>query len=157
MKKLFFMLLMVLCATSASARDMSLKTKSFQTKVKNFLTTEGYKPTIDDDGDIKFKKEGEEFWVILEDDDDGYYMIFMTSSLDCESANKQATRKAINRVTHEYKVGKCYLDENRSSVEIHVETFLTSLDAFSKYFERYCDILTGMKDDLKEYYSEYAE
>ena len=41
----------------------------------DFLTEEGYKPTVDSDGDVRFKKEGMTYFISVHSNDPQYFRI----------------------------------------------------------------------------------
>ena len=60
MKKITTLLacLLMLVGTAFAQTELSAAQMQIRTDIKSFLESEGYAPTIDSDGDIKFKVEG---------------------------------------------------------------------------------------------------
>ena len=71
MKKcLILIVCMLLCNVAyISADELNLAQLRLRGDIKNFIQQEGYMPEIDEDGDIKFKKEGETFYVMVNSSD----------------------------------------------------------------------------------------
>ena len=40
-----------------------------------FLLEEGYAPSIDDDGDVRFKFEGGDYFVLIDREDEDYFRL----------------------------------------------------------------------------------
>lgn len=157
MKKLLILLFAAFCAVSASAQ-LKASEKSFLNRVKTYIADEGYRPEIDEDEDVIFKKEGTIYWVRVREEDGGYfYVTFNHASVNCEDARLSAVRKAANEVTKDYKVGKAYYNETNEEVRLTIEGFYKTAGDFTHFFPRYISILDNMDEDLKELYEKYTE
>lgn len=66
MKKLVLTFVLAVCSICA------LQAQSIQSSIMTFLRNEGYAASYDSDGDIQFKMEGNIYYVIVKDLDDGY-------------------------------------------------------------------------------------
>ena len=62
-------------------------------KVFEYLSSEGYRPKYDEDGDIIVKREGKTFAIIFEENDPIYFRVLYPNfwSLDDETEYEQAT------------------------------------------------------------------
>lgn len=157
MKKLAILFVAIFCAISASAQ-LNANEKAFINRVKQYVTKEGYRPEIDKDEDLTFKKEGTLYWVRVREEDEGYFYVTLNHApVDCEDANLYAVRKAVNDVTMNYKVGKAYYSETNNDVPLSVEGFYKNANDFTQFFSRFMSILENMDEDLKEYYEEYNQ
>lgn len=153
MKKLLFTLALVFITMGANAQ-MSLS--SFKSSVKSQVAKLGYVPSYDSDGDIQFMVEGDDCWIIASQEDDGYFYVVMDfDPLSCTDTNTSAVLQAVNRVTREYKVGKCYYSTQYKKVHMRIEFFCATPNECMKYFSRYLKILRNMQEDVKDYYEEY--
>ena len=65
MKKIVSLIvcMLFLGTTFCFADELNLAQLRLRGDIKNYLQQEGYMPEIDSDGDIKFKKEGDTFYV----------------------------------------------------------------------------------------------
>lgn len=61
--KNLFLIAFVLIAVSVSAQNEDGIKKRLQNKYVQFLKEEGFMPSIDDDGDVKFKFEGKSYYI----------------------------------------------------------------------------------------------
>ena len=79
--------MLVLTATSflnnVSARDLNSEQLALRNEIMSFLKEEGYMPEIDSDGDIKFKSEGNDFYVTVSATDENpmYVTLFRVFSM----------------------------------------------------------------------------
>lgn len=157
MKKLAIFFIAIFCALSANAQ-LNSNEKAFVNRVKQYVAKEGYRPEIDTDEDVSFKKEGTLYWVRVREEEGGYFYVTLNHDpVDCEDANLYAVRKAVNEVTKSYKVGKAYYSDTNNNVPLSIEGFYKAAGEFTQYFERYMSILDNMDEDLKEYYEEYNQ
>ena len=157
MKKLVFFMLFAISAMAASAQSSTNSAvRDVQNVVKRYLQNEGYQPTIDSDGDLKFKREGQNCWVIISKESDGYYyFVTQLSGISVEDDDVASAILAADRVTREKKVGKCCLNKEQSSVLFRIESFYQNASQYTNYLSRFLNILSQMKGDFKEYYDDY--
>lgn len=156
-KKLTLFFIALFCAIGANAQ-LSSNEKAFANRIKQYITNEGYRPEIDKDEDVTFKKEGTLYWVRVRQEDEGYYYVTLNHApVDCEDANIYAVQKAVNEVTKNYKVGKAYYSETNNDVPLSVEGFYKNANDFTQYFSRFMSILENMDEDLTEYYEEFDQ
>ena len=76
--------------------------------VKEWLSSEGYRYDVDNDGDIHFKFEGKNMYFIADEDDEMYFRLLMPNVYDVEN-NRVKVLEACNTITSEYKVVKAFL------------------------------------------------
>lgn len=77
--------------------------------------------------------------------------------MGAESANANNVLKAVNEVNGSLKVGKCYYRNGNQNIRLKIEGFYATVSDFTKYFERFTDILQAMDEDLKEEYSKLSD
>lgn len=159
MKKIIAFLFVAVFALTTNAQQsaQSSNVKNFVNSVKTYVSKEGYRPEIDDDGDISFKVEDTTNWIRVNEEEGGYYLVRYFHFVDCEDAEPGAVILAVNQVNQEYKLGKCYYDTDEEEVCLKVEGFFSSAKEFTKYFTRFTSIISDMDEDLSEYYSDYKE
>ncbi len=101
------------------------------------LREEGYSPEIDSDGDIKFKKEGEPFYVIFDDDDLEFLKIARANFWSVESAAERLEiLEAADHATRRTKVAKVYLNSDEDNTWASAEMYLSGPDQFALIFKR---------------------
>ena len=157
MKKFVILFIALFCTLGASAQ-LNKKEKSFLNNLMLFVTKEGYRPEIDRDEDLSFKKEGMLYWIRVREEEEGYFYVTINQSpVDCEDADITAVRRAVNEVTKSYKVGKAYYSEVNNDVPISIEGFYKNVGDFTQYFGRYMNILQNMDEDIKENYDKFKD
>lgn len=154
MKKLFILLFVSIFTLSANAA-LTPAERQFLNTIKNYLNNEGYRASIDDEDDLVFKIEGENYWYSIETMSEGFfYVSFHKEGLETSDANMNAVYKAANKVTAGYKVVKCYVRSSGTGISFAIESFYNSASDAIKFFERHVDILQTAEEKVKEYYSD---
>lgn len=154
MKK-FFMLavsMLVLTATSflnnVSARDLNSEQLALRNEIMSFLKEEGYMPEIDSDGDIKFKSEGNNFYVTVSATDENpmYVTLFRVFS-NPDDYSADVLLRATKSLNH-YKGVKisCY----DSSFRISSELYLRSAELFKQGFYKMVSQINNLRSDVME-------
>ncbi len=155
MKKLFILFFVSIFTLTASA-TLTPAERQFLNTIKNYLNNEGYRASIDEDDDLTFKVEGENYWYSIETMSEGFfYVSFHKDGIGTEDANMYAVYKAANKVTAEYKVVKCYVRSSGTGVSFAIESFYNSAQDAIKFFERHVSILQTAEEKLKEYYADF--
>ena len=128
---------MRLAATRAYPATMSLAAIYVE-----FLEREGYRPTIDDAGDVLFKCEGRCYYLMVDDDDPIYFRLLFPNfwSIDGPLEHQRALLSAAE-VTAEIKVAKIYVlgDDTQAAAEM----FLAAPDDLPRVFDRALRALQG--------------
>ncbi len=156
MKKIFIIIIACclegILTVSAQNSKMSAETLKFRNGIEQFLKEEGYVPTIDtDDNSVNFKKEGERYWINVEDSDPTYVEIHK-AGFGIEDTNRNNLIEACNKATRDTRCGKAYI--TKSSVSFSVEVYCHSIYDFKHIFYRSLNALNAVKDKTKEYYNE---
>ena len=107
-----------------------------------FLQTEGYRPVVDDAGDLVFKCEGRYYCITIDEDDPLYFRLVFPNFWGLESeAERHWARIAAAEVTAEFKVVKLY--PQHDDMQAATELFLAHEDDFRQVFERCVTALQG--------------
>lgn len=134
------------------AEEMSYAAKSFRSNIQSFLREEGFAPTVDNDGSLCFKKEGEQYWIDVIGDKP-FYVTFRKEGVGTKDANATAVLKAINDVNTNIRAIKCcYYNDY---VGLGVESYCYVAEDFKYVFYTYLNILDAAEEAVKEAYSKY--
>jgi len=107
-----------------------------------FLRAEGFRPVVDDAGDLVFKCEGRYYCVTVDDDDPLYFRLVFPNFWGLESeAERHWARIAAAEVTAEFKVVKVY--PQHDDMQAATELFLAADGDFRLVFERCIAALQG--------------
>lgn len=103
----------------------------------DYLTAEGYRPTIDGDGDVMFKDEGLTYYVIIDADDEPFFRLMLPSFWGIENAEeRQRALVAANEATMKTKTAKVYVNSTGTNVSASIEMFFGRPDEFKQVFPR---------------------
>lgn len=111
------------------------------------LREEGYLPKLDTDGDIRFKKEGTEFWLFINEDDETYFQLVLPLFQVDEETEMGSTVAAASAVTGQIKAAKVLVTGSGLCVAT-IEQFLTSPSDLSVLLERYLSVLFAARLEL---------
>ncbi len=109
--------------------------ESLQDLYSTYLTEEGYKPEIDEDGDVRFKREGKTYFINVDAGDTASFRLVLANIWPIESEEERAeVRLAMDHCNALAKVAKAYMV--RDNVWVAIETFIARPEDFKVIFER---------------------
>ena len=101
----------------------------------------GYSPEVDDDGDIFFRYQLKNMYVMLGDEDEKYVVLMMPQFIDIEEGEETLTLALCNKLTREVKMAKVYVDNTLKSVSASCEFFYTDQEDIDNSMENALEIL----------------
>jgi predicted aspartyl protease len=102
----------------------------------DYLVREGYRPTIDSDGDVVFKHEGGMYYIDIDTSDTSYFRLVYPAFWSIESAEELARAVlAANEATWKTKVAKVYVIDAKNT-SAAVEMFFERPEQFAPVFRR---------------------
>ena len=155
MKKTFFLFAFLLVSTVLFAQSKPLPQAAidYRAAMKTFIQSEGFSPTIDDAGDLVFKREGVSFWITFRDEDP-VYIEFHRAGLDGEGVDIAALHLACNVLNYGSRCVKAVIDDD-GAVDLSV-AFCSPMPAdFETTFYRYISALSSARDYVLDKYQEY--
>ena len=109
--------------------------EALQQLYSSTLEQEGYRPELDDDGDVRFRHEGSSFFIEVREDDPVFFRLVMPNFWDIESpAERLRVIEAANHACSEVKIAKVFII--RDSTWCAVELFLPSQEQFKSILQR---------------------
>ncbi len=107
---------------------------------RSHLSSEGYIPEVDKDGDLVFKVEGGTYVLFAHEDDREYFSILFPGFWPIESEKeRREAYVAANHATAQTKVGKVYV--LKDNVSASVEMIFGDPEQFKPVFRRSLTIL----------------
>ena len=103
-------LLAIVCMANAAAQSqLSAEELTFRKGIMNFLSEEGFTPTIDDDDNsVNFKKEGTLYWINVYGTDPTYIEMH-ESGFDIDDTDRTKLLEACNFGSYDTRCAKAYL------------------------------------------------
>jgi hypothetical protein len=116
---------------------------------QEYLVAEGYRPEVDEDGDIRFRHEGRTIYLILDASDPCYLRVSMPGVWECEGPEQERRGlEAVNAVNRDLKVVKCVLVDG--TVWASAELFADPPDAIRAVFRRCLDAIGSAAWQIRE-------
>jgi hypothetical protein len=146
MKKLVLMLLLAATSLAAVPAYAQEPDGEFRDFCMDYLREEGYVPRLDEDGDIAFKVEGIEYYLITPAvDTDILQLAWFGWDFD-DDAEKTRAFVAANAVNASVKIGKLYVLESRMGLDVY--QFVSSTRDVRVFFPR---MLQFMRNTLSRF------
>jgi len=117
-----------------AAAQAGLTKADLQSIYLGFLREEGYLPSVDADGDILFKVSGNNYFIIVDENDPQFFRIYTGVSLGAFSA--EAALNAANYSNMRSKVAKVYIASDGRSAAINTELLLSDPQNFKPVLAR---------------------
>ena len=133
----------------AYAQEFTSAQLSLRNQIKTYIAEEGYMPTIDSDGDIKFKREGTTYYVIVSKTNSNPMYVRLICSYDYGETTY--TRANIAKQLPElsrYKGVKVAL--YNSSYAYEGDMYLNNAKSFTDVFNTLLDQIDSIRDELGE-------
>ncbi len=135
-------------AASAQAKQFNSSQLALRTGIQNFLKAEGFQPIIDDDGDIKFKRQGDSYYVIVSDVDNSPMYIRLAKFFSYGDHLNQTRLTLAATEINKYKMCKLNIGEN--SYTLAIEMYLTNYTAFTSIFYKVISIMDSAEQEISE-------
>ncbi len=157
--KVFLVSVFAMIGLSLSAADLTTEQLSFRSSIVDFLRNEGYMPSIDDDGDIKFKCEGNTMYVQIASNFTEVFNVTLKliQGITDPENNSQALRayRAANDVNDTKYWVKCCIEKTDAGsyyLVVTIETLVTKSLEYTKVLQRYINGLNSAVGLFKEKY-----
>ena len=104
---------------------------------KDYLANQGYRPEIDGDGDVIFKREGRTFIIFANEDDEEYFRLAYPNFWKLETEEEKSRAVIVcDRINATRKVIKVFTVKD--NVWAGAELFFSDVRNFMPVFERLC-------------------
>jgi hypothetical protein len=96
-------------------------------KYKDLLTKQGFLPTIDDDGDVRFPYEGKKYYLMADDEDPEFFHLARVNIWSIDSEEERAKAEAVTlELSGRIKCVKMYVTDD--DVWISCEMFCSPIE-----------------------------
>ncbi len=136
MKKIIIALALLLAAVCVNAQNLSVLSKAAR-MAYDYLSSEGYKPTIDEDDDVLFKAEGFSFYVDNDKSDDTYLQIVLPYIMELKEddlLSSMAAMAACNQITQDKKIVQAYITDD-GDVMLCTDTYIGSAGNMNEFID----------------------
>ena len=132
---LFFAVFPVFPASAQARRTKA----DLQSMYYESLREEGYQPSIDRDGDVLFKVSGNNYYIIIDENDAQFFRIYTGISI---SSSLQDALAAANYSNMHSKVAKVYISSSGRSAAINTELLLSDPRDFKSVLSRALSLMS---------------
>jgi hypothetical protein len=109
--------------------------EQFQNFYVEYLAEEGYRPEIDSDGDVRFKREGKGYFILVREDDPEFFCLVLPNIWPIESeAERAQVLAAADYSNARSKVSKVHTVDD--DVWVTIELFVAKPEDFKGVFRR---------------------
>lgn len=148
---LLFMLCLMATILAYAQKDLSSNQLKLRTEIVNFLKEEGFAPEIDNDGDIKFKRQGNTCYVIIDEKNTSPMYIRLERYCPIsESYSEVTARLAAELLTHRFKAIKCNYITSSKQYRVTGPMFVRSAEPFKEVFYQLCSSMDDLIDEVEE-------
>jgi hypothetical protein len=138
-------------AVTASAQTYTKA--QLQETYSTFLASEGYRPDLTSGGNVRFRREGRTYAIMVDERDPTYFSLILSFSAEDKSATARQRRlEAVNDATANTKVIKAYLDSDGDPI-FSAEMFLIVPGDFKTTLTR---VLRGVDSAYEKYNKKLA-
>ena len=92
----------------------------------------GYKPEIDNDGDIQLRYQMKTIFVLTGDEDEQYISVMLPQFHEIADGEEALVLAVCNKMTRELKLAKVYVDQTFKNVSATCEFFYSNEEALEQ-------------------------
>ncbi|MDR1955620.1 MAG: hypothetical protein LBQ30_02055 [Treponema sp.] len=137
-----FMLILI------NSLNAQMSKSQLQQMYVTYLREQGYQTNVDSDGDVTFKAEGYNFYIVVDEDDLESFRIVFPNFWEIEStAERVRAYEAAMYATRTTKVASVYIT-SRDNTSIDANIFVGKPEDFKLHFRRMIDVILIARRDF---------
>lgn len=110
--------------------------------VVSVLQSLGFKPQIDDDGDIFVRYQMKTFYVMgANSDDEDYLVVVFPQMYEVNEGEETKVLAVCNKITREIKLTKVYIDQTLKNVSASCESYYNGEESLKTCLDKSIEIL----------------
>lgn len=117
----------------------------------------GYKPNVDDDGDICVRYQMKSIYFMTGQDEEQYVSAILPQFSEMSEGEETLTLAICNKMSREVKLAKVYIDQTLKSVSASCEFFYTDKDSLKINVEHSLSILGMVRSTYLKARSEFND
>lgn len=121
------------------------------------IEANGYKPQIDNDGDVYVHYQLKTIYFIAGSDDDQYVVALLPQFAEVKEGEEVQTLAVCNKETREYKLAKIFIDQTCKNVSASCEFFYTDSESLKVYVWHSLNILGMVRSTFAKMMAELKE
>lgn len=117
----------------------------------------GYKPHVDDDGDVCVRYQMKNIFFLTGLEEEQYVSAILPQFSEVQEGEETMTLAICNKVSREIKLAKVYIDQTLKSVTASCEFFYTDMDSLKSNVEHSLNILGMVRSTYFKVRSEFND
>ncbi|MCM1510980.1 MAG: YbjN domain-containing protein [Clostridium sp.] len=117
----------------------------------------GYKPKIDDDGDIELRYQMKSIYFMTGDDEEKYVVAIFPQFLGIDEGDESLILATCNKLAREFRFAKVYVDHTFKNVSASCEFFYTDDDSLKDNLNHSLNILGVVRSAFLKAKQELSE
>lgn len=117
----------------------------------------GYKPKIDNDGDIMLRYQMKSVFVLTGDKDEKYVSVMLPQFHEIADGEETLVLAVCNKMTRELKVMKVYVDKTFKNVTATCEFFYTDEETLEECLAHSLELLSVVRSVFRKNKKELSE
>ena len=117
----------------------------------------GYKPEIDNDGDIQLRYQMKTIFVLIGDEDEQYISVMLPQFHEIADGEETLVLAVCNKMTRELKLAKIYVDQTFKNVSATCEFFYSNEEALEQCLALSLELLGVVRSVFRKNKTELSE
>lgn len=117
----------------------------------------GYRPELDNDGDILLRYQMKRIFVLTGDEDDSYVSVMLSQFHEIEEGKETLVLAVCNKMTRELKLAKVYVDQTFKNVSATCEFFYTNEKSLEQNLRQSLQLLGVVRTVFRKNMDELSE
>lgn len=121
------------------------------------LEKKGYRPELDNDGDILLRYQMKSIFVLTGDEDDSYVSVMLPQFHEIEEGKETLVLAVCNKMTRELKLAKVYVDQTFKNVSATCEFYYANEESLEQNLRQSLQLLGVVRTVLRKNMDELSE
>lgn len=117
----------------------------------------GYRPELDNDGDILLRYQMKSIFVLTGDEDDSYVSVMLPQFHEIEEGKETLVLAVCNKMTRELKLAKVYVDQTFKNVSASCEFYYANEESLEQNLRQSLQLLGVVRTVLRKNMDELSE
>ena len=149
MKRFISILVFVTIGLSVAfaQKTFSSGQRALRDNINSYLQEEGYQPSLDSDGDIKFKRQGDVYFICVSATDESPYYVRLSKYFSYSDKISKSKIALYYEAINQYKMIKLITTDD--SFIIDAQMYLINSVSFTSIFNKVLSVMDGAEEELK--------
>lgn len=117
----------------------------------------GYKPEVDDEGDVVFRYQMKTLCVLVGDENKNYASVMFPQFYEIDDGEEMLVMAVCNKMARDLKLVKVYIDQTFKNVSADCEFFFTNEEDLEHNLTHSLEILSVVRSVFKKNKAELSE